>query len=248
MCAAGRAVSARGVAMRVRSTVGSVLFACAIARAGDVRIAVFGLFHPRTVQVSRSSASEFVLSVPGRIERRFHGRLEIIQDGEEVVPIVIMDIENAVASIVAAESPRGAGLESLKAQAVVARSYLLGARGRHAHADFCDTTHCQFLREAPPVDSPAGRATRTTTGIVLGSEGRVLAALYSADCGGSTRSGPYPFFGVSCPSQTGIASGHRYGLCQTGSAAMARHGATWKDILRQYFPAAAITFWNSTIE
>lgn len=219
----------------------SMVFGPWPAPAADVRIAVFGLFHPRDVRVVQLRGDDFVLSVPGRIERRFHGHLELIRDGEEVIPVVTMGVETAVASIVAAESPPGAPLESLKAQAVVARSYLLAARGRHKHSDFCDTTHCQFLRESPPDGSPASDAARSTAGLVLIHEGQVVRAMYSADCGGHTRdfdSGSYPYFGVRCPVQSGAASGHRLGLCQVGAAAMARAGATWSDILQHYFPAA----------
>jgi peptidoglycan hydrolase-like amidase len=184
-----------------------------------------------------------ILRVPGRIERRYRGRVELLREGGEIIPVVTMDVETAVASIAAAESPPGAGLESLKAQAVVARSYLLATHGRHPHSDFCDTTHCQFLREPPPTGSPAWRAAQTTAGLVLRYEGRTFAALYSADCGGETRaleSGGYPYFAMACPARTGVASGHRLGLCQTGSAAMAREGASFMDILRHYFPAAAV--------
>jgi len=156
---------------------------------------------------------------------------------------VTMDVETAVASIVAAESPPGAGLESLKAQAAVARSYLLAAGPRHPHSDFCDTTHCQFLREPPAADSRAALAARATAGMVLIHEGRVIEALYSADCGGTTReftAGRYPYFSVSCPVRSDAPSGHRLGLCQVGAAAMAFRGATWLDILSRYFPAATL--------
>jgi peptidoglycan hydrolase-like amidase len=214
-----------------------------ISPAAEVRVAVFGLFHPSEVRVMHGSGSEITLSVPGRIERRFEGRVELIQDGDEVVAVIAMNIETAVASIVAAESPPGSGIESLKAQAVVARSYLMAARGRHPHSDFCDTTHCQFLRDPPPRSSLAARAAEATEGMVLQYEGRVIEALYSADCGGTTRaraSGPYPYFAVACPVRTTAVSGHRLGLCQVGAASMARAGATWIDILRHYFPAAAV--------
>jgi peptidoglycan hydrolase-like amidase len=228
-----------------RNVSATVLLATIGLQAAEVRVAVFGLFHPRDVEVTRASGSpEFTLRIPGRIERRFRGRLDLIRDHDEVVPVVTMDLETAVASIVAAESPPGAGIESLRAQAVVARSFLLAAHGRHAHADFCDTTHCQFLREPPLDGSPADKAARTTAGMVLQYEGRVIEALYSADCGGRTRtleSGPYPYFAVQCPVATGIASGHRIGLCQRGSAAMARDGATWIEILHRYFPAATVS-------
>jgi peptidoglycan hydrolase-like amidase len=43
----------------------------------------------------------------------------------------------------------GAPFEALKAQAVVTRSSYVSARNRHPLFDFCDTTHCQFLRQAP---------------------------------------------------------------------------------------------------
>src|ERR1039458_7897639 len=44
---------------------------------------------------------------------------------------------------------RHAPSEALKALAVAARSYFVAGKGRHRDFDFCDTTHCQFLREAP---------------------------------------------------------------------------------------------------
>ena len=94
-------------------------------------------------------ATEFVASVPGKISRRYRGRLEIRPESHELRVVVIMAIETAVASIVAAESPPHAPLEALKAQAVATRSFLLAGKGRHRGFDFCDTTHCQFLRSPP---------------------------------------------------------------------------------------------------
>lgn len=214
------------------------------AQAGEVRIAVFGLFHPRHVDViATAEPGEVILRVPGRIERRFRGRVELLREGGEVLTIVTMEVETAVASIVAAESSPGAGIESLKAQAVVARSYLTAAHGRHKHSDFCDTTHCQYLREPPAPTSAAWRAAHETQGLALVYDGRVFPALYSADCGGHTRiteSAGVPYFGVECPVRSRAPAGHRLGLCQAGSAAMARDGLGFVEILRHYFPAAGI--------
>jgi peptidoglycan hydrolase-like amidase len=244
MRAAQRGIPAGGGGMSVRNVCSAALVAALALPAADVRVAVFGLFHPRRVETVRLRGDRFLLRVPGRIERRFEGRLQLVLDAGEVIPVVTMDIETAVASIVAAESPPGAALDSLKAQAVVARSYLVAAGPRHPHSDFCDTTHCQFLREPPGAASSAALATRATAGIVLVHEGRVIEALYSADCGGETReftAGPYPYFAVSCPVRSGLVAGHRLGLCQVGAAAMARGGATWREILDHYFPAAAVS-------
>jgi stage II sporulation protein D len=118
-----------------------------------------------------------------------------------------MALEAAVASVVAAEQAEQTPLEALKAQAVAARSYFVAGRGRHTDFDFCDTTHCQFLRELPACDRPAARAARETAGLVLTYRGTPVAALYSASCGGRTRSlveagfhvaDGYPYFSVEC--------------------------------------------------
>ena len=193
----------------------------------------------------------FFLSVPGKIRREFHGKLEIRKAEGHLEAIVEMDLETAVASIVAAEGSDAVPMEARKAQAVVARSFLEAERGRHKDFDFCDTTHCQFLREPPAESSAAGRAAADTHGQVLMYGGHVVAALYSADCGGLTRTlkdagwrdaeglDGYPFFGVECPIR-GAVSGHRVGMCQTGAAEMARRGASFREILRHYFPATVM--------
>jgi stage II sporulation protein D (peptidoglycan lytic transglycosylase) len=165
------------------------------------------LSAPMVRATGRGDADEdFTLSVPGKIIRNYHGKLEVLADAVELVPIVSMDLEVAVASAVAAESPPLAPLEALEAQAIVTRSYYTAARHRHALFDFCDTTHCQFLRGAPAAESLASRAAAVTRGIVLLYRGAVVPALFSASCGGRTRTlreiglntGGYPYFSVRC--------------------------------------------------
>jgi stage II sporulation protein D len=157
--------------------------------------------------LSVSGIGGLELSVPGKIQRRFEGSLEVSAAGGELIPVVRMECETLVASIVAAELSPRAGPEALKAQAVVARSYLAAARTRHRVFRFCDTTHCQFLREPPPSDHPASQAAAATAGLELTYQGEPIAALYSQSCGGRTRSlediglsrEDYPFFAVDCP-------------------------------------------------
>jgi peptidoglycan hydrolase-like amidase len=163
-----------------------------------------------TVTARDDSAVPFELAVPGKLRRVYRGRLTLTAHDGELLAVVTMDRETAVASIVAAEMPASAPLEALKAQAVVARSFLvagLAAGGRHAGYDFCDTTHCQFLRSPPSADSPAARAAEGTRGLVLAYHGQTLAAMYSSRCGGQTRSlrevgmdagNGYPYYGVRC--------------------------------------------------
>lgn len=158
-----------------------------------------GTLRSHEIAATPRGSGGVVLSVPAKVQRRFVGDVEVTAAGGRLVPIVRMDLEVAVASATAAESPPDAPLEGLKAQAVVARSNYV-ARPRHAQFDFCDTTHCQFLREPPGAREPASLAALATRGLVLAWNGAPLAALYSASCGGRTRASPSP-----CPAPTPIS-------------------------------------------
>lgn len=135
-------------------------------------------------------------------QRVYRGDVELRVSDGRIVAVVRMDLETAVGSVVAAEMADERGMEALKAQAVVARSYYVGARGRHADGMFCDTTHCQFLKDAP-AESPAAQATR---GKVLMAGGKVVGAMYFRSCGGRTFAARevglgdegYPYFPVKC--------------------------------------------------
>lgn len=152
-------------------------------------------------------AAGLVIAVPGKIKRRYLGLLDLKITNDELTPVITMDLETAVGSVVLAESAAGTPLEALKAQAVVSRSYFVaGGAGRHTNFDFCDLTHCQFLREAPGADSPAAAATAETRGLVLSYNGKPVTAMFTRSCGGHTRTlaqiglpdAAYPYFSVLC--------------------------------------------------
>jgi stage II sporulation protein D len=164
---------------------------------------------PLETQTLFAPSTAFTLTVPGKLTRAYLGALTLTSTHGQLVPIIVMPVESAVASIVQAESPPHASLEALKAQAVVSRSYLLANLGSHLTYDSCDTTHCQFLRSPPPPGSADALATRATAGIVLTwrpspeSPLLIVPAMYARSCGGHTRahpSGPgtYPFYPVAC--------------------------------------------------
>jgi peptidoglycan hydrolase-like amidase len=207
---------------------------------------------PAKVAGRNGSMVRFRLGIPEGMEREYIGRLEVRRSGGELLAIVEMDREIAVAAIVEAEGAAGLPFEARKAQAVVTRSYLAGAHNRHQGFDFCDTEHCQLLKQPSPSTSAASRATLATRGQVLVYKGDVIAALYSANCGGHTKSlaqtkwegaaipqPGYPFYSVACPLR-GKASGHGVGLCQLGAIEIAQHGYSARSILSHYFPDTAI--------
>jgi stage II sporulation protein D len=144
--------------------------------------------------------------VPGRIHRIYEGRLSVTARHGELIAVVTMDRETAVISIVAAEMPTGAPLEALKAQAVAARSFLASG-SRHSEYDFCDTTHCQFLRSPEDASARVVEAVRATQGMILAYQERPVAAMYASRCGGRTHTlqemgmdpgNGYPYYSVRC--------------------------------------------------
>jgi stage II sporulation protein D len=182
----------------------------------SVRISADGVLlmaGPRAIQAPALTVAgrnnetvDFVLAVPEKITRRYHGTLEIKPSSGTLIAIVTMDRETAVASVVAAEYTPDTPLEALKAQAVAARSYFVAGRGRHHDFDFCDTTHCQFLREPPAPAGAVSKAVAATRDLVLAYDSAPFAAMYTRSCSGQTRtpaelglpSASYPYYSVEC--------------------------------------------------
>jgi hypothetical protein len=217
------------------------------------------LTGPAKVAGRNGGMVHFLLAVPGVAPRDYIGRLEVRRSGSELLAIVEMDRETAVAAIVEAEGADGLPFEARKAQAVVTRSYLAGAHNRHQGFDFCDTEHCQLLKGLAHPTSAGSRAALETRGQVLVYKGDVIPAMYSANCGGHTKSlaqtkwegaaipqPGYPYFSVACPLR-GKPSGHGVGMCQLGAIAIAEHGYPARIILGHYFPGTTISTAASAV-
>ena len=212
-----------------------VLVLAAACNAQTVRFGVLGLFHPRELRVTEritdkvydvtlvrtgvlirsgqkqwkadhfALRGDFTLSVPGKLTRHYTGELTVSRMKDELLAVVAVDLESAVARIVASETEPGTPDQALRAQAIVTRSYLLGAGERHVEFDFCDTTHCQFFGDAPTRPAVL-TAVRETHGMVLSYAGRPLGAMFTKSCGGATKTaaaigmhppeGAYPYYVV----------------------------------------------------
>ncbi|HEV2448158.1 MAG TPA: SpoIID/LytB domain-containing protein [Candidatus Sulfopaludibacter sp.] len=210
------------------------------------------LTGPAKVSGRNGAMVHFRLAAPGVAPREYIGRLEVRRSGSELLAIVEMDRETAVAAIVEAEGADGLPFEARKAQAVVTRSYLAGAHNRHQGFDFCDNEHCQLMKGIAHPTSAGSRAAFETRGQVLVYKGDIIPAMYSANCGGHTKSlaqtkwegaaipqPGYPYFSVACPLR-GKASGHGVGMCQMGAIDIARHGYPARIILGHYFPGTTV--------
>lgn len=113
--------------------------------------------------------------------------------------IWLMPLEEYVAGVVLAEMPASFEMEALKAQAVVARTYVLRrleGDSKHADAAICGKSDCcQGYRGELDYLANGGtaanvekvkRATRETEGIVLLYKGKLIEATYFSCSGGIT--------------------------------------------------------------
>jgi stage II sporulation protein D len=129
-----------------------------------------------------ASAVPAALSKPDGNERT-RRILRLQTRAVETVPL-----EAYVAAVLPAEIGSRAQDAALEAQAVAARSYALAKSGRHEDegADLCDGTHCQVFQGLARATAATRRAAEATRGLVLAQGGRVIAAPFSANCGGQT--------------------------------------------------------------
>lgn len=165
----------------------------------------------RPVRVA--SAGEFV-EVNGRAYR---GRVEIRKQGDGLLVINDLDIEDYLRGVVASEVPHDWGYEALKAQAVAARTYALyqkrtsGSRAYHMFATVASQVYIGRAGERPR----AARAVRDTKGVVIVYDGEIIPAFYHASCGGHTENA-FELWGLDAPYLRGVDCDcqeiSRYGL------------------------------------
>jgi stage II sporulation protein D len=116
--------------------------------------------------------------------------LRISARNGELVLAVTLPVETYVERVVASESGAADSLESLKALAIVVRSFALHQQHGHADYDLCDSTHCQLLHWAGNSgrQNAAHAATLATSGETLWFHGQRAQAWFHQNCGGRTAS------------------------------------------------------------
>jgi len=107
-----------------------------------------------------------------------------------LVIVVTMPVESYVEQVVASESGAADSAESIKALAIVVRSFALHETHGHADYDLCDSTHCQLLHWGSNGErgAQAHAATLATAGETLWFHGQRALAYFGKDCGGHTAS------------------------------------------------------------
>lgn len=142
----------------------------------------------------------------------FSGSLKVIVEDGALTAVNELSVEDYLVSVISSEMKATAGLEYLKASAIISRSWLLAQiqrregeqaevgherlltdneridwtdRAAHALYDVCADDHCQRYQGVTRADNPnVRRAVEETRGRVLVADGQVCDARFAKCCGG----------------------------------------------------------------
>jgi len=161
-------ISGTGSALHLKSP-------CLLNLAGPIRLQ------------SHAQDSNFMLATPVTPPRPYPGLLEIEIQQQNLQVINQVTDTAYLLSVIANEISADWPAESLKCQAILARTYMAYHRGRHraANADFCDLTHCQVYK-GTAADPRILAALQATQGLILTRQGHVIDAVFHSVCGGKT--------------------------------------------------------------
>jgi len=123
--------------------------------------------------------------------RSYRGSLEVLGDLKATVTVINdLPLEEYVMGVLAGEIPQGWPLESLKAQALAARTFAIlkqsEARRRGAPYDLENTHLYQMYHGTEKVTQPARQAVIETAGEILIHKDSPIQAFFHSNCGGKT--------------------------------------------------------------
>ena len=163
------------------------------------------LFFPASASPAPFSDASFILygvtigidfHWQQRRDLRYSGSLKLIPDGDRIVAVNIIGIEDYLLSVISSEMKSSASLELLKAHAVISRSWCMARieerrngspKAAHALFDVCADDHCQrYQGRGMAAGETVQRAIDETWGMTLRYGGELCDARYSKCCGGAT--------------------------------------------------------------
>ena len=124
----------------------------------------------------------------GSGNRQYRGSMIIKGDGKEFTLINQVHLTPYLLSVVPSEIYASWPMESLKAQAVAARSYTLSNLGRHSSDgyDLCSSVHCAAYNGIMSEHPRTTEAVLSTRGESAFFEGKIIEAVFSSNSGGFT--------------------------------------------------------------
>jgi len=126
---------------------------------------------------------------PYKTSKRTVGWVQITVNDKKLRIVNILPLETYVLGIVEGElGSLNFHPESLKAQIVASRSYVLAKKSRHRMDgyDFCDRPHCQVFKGTESIRPAFKLAMQSSKGEYLSYNGKAIPAFYHDNCGGKT--------------------------------------------------------------
>lgn len=157
------------------------------ATGGEGTATLYAVPADRGVSLRAEPAGEAGIQVSERSQRTYRGSMELSVYNGALAVINDVDLEKYLYAVVGAEIGASWPHEAQKAQAVASRSYALASGMAYKIAHVVDTTASQAYYGIGSENDNSTAGVEATRGEVLVmSNGRILAALYSASAGGIT--------------------------------------------------------------
>jgi peptidoglycan hydrolase-like amidase len=158
-------------------------------------------------------------------DKWYKGRVLLLQQGNKITAVNFVLMHDYLSSVVGSEMYVHWPLESLKAQAVAARSYALTHHVRHANRayDLDNTQRYQAYLGIAKETNTTQAAVTATTGEFISYNGGIVESLYAA-------------------SDEIVRAAHGgNGMSQTGAMELASLGYSYADILSNYYPGTTLS-------
>lgn len=152
-----------------------------------------------------SEGGSATIGIAEKENRQYRGVMELAFNRGKLAVINELPLEEYLFSVVGTEMATGWPMEALKAQAVIARSFVLSKGNRYGIADVTDTTYDQAYYGVQNEAEDVRQAVLATRGQVLVYQGSVVEALYSSNAGGITAVGKEAW-GKDIPYLTSVQS------------------------------------------
>ena len=121
-------------------------------------------------------------------DRWYRGKVQLVNDGNQLTAINHVDLEHYLYSVVGAEAVSSWPIEALKAQAVAARSYALYKRKTKKNSlyDLDTTQSTQVYKGLNTEYLTTHEAVNSTVGQIMTYNGNVILAAFHSSSGGHT--------------------------------------------------------------
>ncbi len=118
----------------------------------------------------------------------YRGYFFLRRDGGAIETLNPLPMTQYISSVLGREMSPSFPAEALKAQAVCARNFVLGEKGRHKGFDVCATTHCQVYSGTDAEHDSTVAAAESVSGVTAKYNGEIVPLYFFATSGGKTES------------------------------------------------------------